>query len=114
MSQHVIHLQENVIIAIIIASITIATVLEIDGSMKNVEIIAKYVYEVDCVLIEQVWNIWICEKMPKNKFVCNNGHVKWKLGYLLQLAIFEKMVSSIFLCQNFQQFQMYKLKLMEI
>ena len=54
MSQHVIHLQENVIIAIIIASITIAMVLEIDGSMKNVEIIAKYVYEVDCVLIEQV------------------------------------------------------------
>ena len=54
MSQHVIHLQENVIIAIIIASITIAMVLVIDGSMKNVEIIAKYVYEVDCVLIEQV------------------------------------------------------------
>ena len=59
MSQHVILSLENVIIAIIIANITIAIVLETDGCIKNVEIIAKYVNQVDCVLIEQVWNIEI-------------------------------------------------------
>ena len=53
-NQHVILLLENVIIAIIIAIITIAMVLEKDGYIKNVGIIAKYVYRVDCVLIEQV------------------------------------------------------------
>ena len=57
-NQHVILLQENVIIAIIIANITIAIVLEKDGCIKNVEIIANYVYRVDCVLIDpkQVYN----------------------------------------------------------
>ena len=53
-NQHVILLLENVIIAIIIAIITIAMVLEKDGCIKNAGIIAKYVYIVDCVLIEQV------------------------------------------------------------
>ena len=53
-NQHVILLQENVIIVIIIAIITIARVLEEDGCIKNAWIIAKYVYRVDCVLIEQV------------------------------------------------------------
>ena len=62
MNQHVILLQENVIIAIIIAIITIAMVVETDGCIRNVEIIAKYVNQVDCVLIEQVWNIEIFEK----------------------------------------------------
>ena len=61
-NQHVILLQENVIIAIIIAIITIAMVLEKDGCIKNVGIIAKYVYRVDCVLIEQVWNNKMFEK----------------------------------------------------
>ena len=51
-NQHVILLLENVIIAIIIAIITIAMVLEKDGCIKNVMIIAKYVYQMDCVLIE--------------------------------------------------------------
>ena len=59
MNQHVILLHEYVIIAINIAIITIAMVVEKDGCIKNVEIIAKYVNQVDCVLIEQVWNIEI-------------------------------------------------------
>ena len=53
-NQHVILLQEHVIIAIIIAIIIIVIVLEKDGCIKNAGIIAKYVYIVDCVLIEQV------------------------------------------------------------
>ena len=59
-SQHVILLLENVIIANI-ANITIAIVLEKDGCIKNVKIIANYVYQVDCVLIDpkQVYNTWI-------------------------------------------------------
>ena len=51
MNQHVILLQENVIIAIIIG---ILELLEKDGCIKNVGIIAKYVNQVDYVLIEKV------------------------------------------------------------
>ena len=54
MNQHVILLQENVIIAIIIGILELLEVVETDGCIKNVGTIAKYVNQVDCVLIEQV------------------------------------------------------------
>ena len=54
MNQHVILLQEYVIIAIIIGILELLEVVEKDGCIKNVGIIAKYVNQVDCVLIEQV------------------------------------------------------------
>ena len=54
MNQHVILLQEYVIIAIIIGILELLEVVEKNGCIKNVGIIAKYVCRVDCVLIDQV------------------------------------------------------------
>ena len=54
MNQHVILLQEYVIIAIIIGILELLEVVEKNGCIKNVGTIAKYVCRVDCVFIDQV------------------------------------------------------------